>query len=368
MGISFVIYLVISLIAVLVVPWQQLATSKAPLLMLATKSLGSFGWLLISVGAIIASAGAFNSTLLSQGRQIFAMGKNQFLPSILGKIHEAKKTPRAALYSGGFLIVMALLFLDMEFIVKSANFCLLVSMLPVSLALRKIYQSNTTKRPKSIWERRLPEITLIVNAGLLFTLDWVSLVFGLQLGVIGGLIYFFYSRKREVRGKFGMNLVLTSDEKRKFSWARDSILVPIANPATLRALLSISNSMFTRQGGELVPLSVVKTPEQIDFYSGLAEADYDLEIIEQAAQIPRESQVSIRPVIRASHSIPKGIVHAAEEEECNLIIMGYSGKNPEKSANLIHEVLLHANTDMVFFKFRNIEQHFSSEKGCCFIG
>lgn len=362
MGISLVVYLTISVIAVMVVPWQQLAASNAPLVEVASKGLGRYGWLFISVGAIIASAGAFNSTLLSQGRQIFAMGKDQFLPNKLGTIHEEKKTPVAALYTGGVFIAIALIFLDLEFIAKSANFCLLVSMLPVSLALRKIYRSDPEKTPKFLWKRILPEITLLVNTGLLFTLDWISLGFGFYLGIIGFLVYFLYSRKRAVRGKIGMNLVLTSEPKKNFSWAMDRIMVPIANPTTLKAICSISNSMFTAQGGELVPLSVVKTPEQIDFYSALAEADYSLELVQMASEIPKKSRVSVRPVIRASHSLPKGIVHAAEEEGCNLIIMGYAGSNSKKSTDLIKEVLLHSHTDMIFFRFHDLDKTFPPRK------
>ncbi|WP_020529637.1 amino acid permease [Flexithrix dorotheae] len=368
LGISLLLYILITLTAILVIPWQELASSNAPLLLVATKSLGGFGWVLISSGALIASAGALNSTLLSQGRQIFAMGKSQFLPKILGKIHEARKTPQAALYAGGFLIIIVLLFLDLEFIAKSANFCLLVSMLPASLALRKIYKTEPEKRPKLLLKRLLPEISLIVNIALLFTLDWVSLTFGFQLLIIGGLVYFFYSRKREVRGKIGMNLVLSASKKRLLLGKQIRVLVPVANPSTLKAICTVSNSLLSQSGGELVTLSVVKTSDQIDFYAALAEADYALDIIQKTANIKVGPNVQLTPVIRASKSIPQGIVHAAEEEGCDLIVMGYEGKNSQKTANIINEMLHHANTNVVFLKFRNLEATFPPKKIAVSVG
>jgi amino acid transporter len=74
-----VFYTVIAIVAILVIPWMKLAGSDAPLVLVAEKSFGSFGWLLISVGGVLAAASALNSTLLSQSRQIYAMGKNRFL-------------------------------------------------------------------------------------------------------------------------------------------------------------------------------------------------------------------------------------------------------------------------------------------------
>ena len=48
---------------------------------------------------------------------------------------------------------------------------------------------------------------------------------------IGFLIYFFYSRKREVRARTGMSLVL-SEQHKSLHRSNLRILVPMANPQT----------------------------------------------------------------------------------------------------------------------------------------
>jgi APA family basic amino acid/polyamine antiporter len=351
MGISLAFYVAIALMSVSVVPWEALSQSKAPLVEVALDGLGRMGWLLIAVGGMLASTAALNSTLLSQARQIFAMGKDRFLPGILGRIHEVYRTPTAALWAGGLITIAALLFSDLTFIVRSANFCFLVSLLPASFALRKLYRSSADTQPVSRWKRLLPGAALLANLALLFTLDWISLAFGLQLMAGGLVIYFLYSRKREIRSRTGMSVVLSQEERALLSTG-SRILVPMANPQTQAALFSISEALLIGEEGEIVVLSVVVAPDQVDFHSVLTNVENPLEILERSTRLPMLENVKLRPVVRVSRSLPKGIVHAAEEEGCNLIVMGYPGEESARSVQLIEEVLSYARRDIILFRLK----------------
>jgi nucleotide-binding universal stress UspA family protein len=256
-----------------------------------------------------------------------------------------------ALGAGGIATAAALVFGDLTFIVKSANFCFLSSLLPASFALRKLYKTSEAIDRPGRWRRYIPEASCFANLVLLFTLDWVSIVFGLQLMGVGFLIYFFYSRKREVRSRTGMSLVLSKQNK-SMHRSNFRILVPMANPQTQPALFAISESLLGRQSGELVVLNVVRATEQVDFYSALSHAEDSVNLLDGSTQLPTSNQVKIRPVVRVSRSLPKGIVHAAEEENCNLIVMGFAGEDTSASSQLVEEVLNHARTDIILFKLR----------------
>lgn len=366
MAIAFVVYFVVSLVAIMVIPASELAASNAPLVLVATKSFGSFGWMLISVGGVLAAAGALNSTLLSQGRQIYAMGKNRFLPDLLGRIHQGRKTPQAALLAGGMFIVIFVLILPLEVIAKSANFCLLVSLLPVSLALRNVYRTQPDKRPKNILRRILPELALITNIGLLATLDKVSLIFGLQFALVGGLVFFFYSRKRETRSRAGLNVMLSENKTTENFILRRGrrILMPMANPETQSAIFEICDALLeARKGGEIIALSVANSPEQTDFYTALSNADYSLQLMERIQRLKPSEKVEIRPVIRASRNLIKGIVHAAEDEKCNLIVMGYPGRGPSAGGvNLMEGVLNQSLTNLILLRIKNPKDQFEPKK------
>lgn len=69
---------------------------------------------------------------------------DRFLPGILGRIRETYRTPMAALWAGGLITAASVSSGNLTFIVKSANFCSLASLLPISLALRPLAWSIGT--------------------------------------------------------------------------------------------------------------------------------------------------------------------------------------------------------------------------------
>ncbi|MGA8017663.1 MAG: amino acid permease [Desulfobacterales bacterium] len=351
MLVSLTFYVAVAVVSVMVVPWSTLAQSKAPLVDVALRGLGRLGWVAVAFGGILASAAALNSTLLSQARQIFAMGKDRFFPVILGRIHEVSRTPRAALWAGGIFTALSVVFGNLTFIVKSANFCFIVSLLPASIALRKLYKTSESVKPPHLLKRYVPEAAFLANLILLLTLDWVSTVFGLQLMAVGFCIYFSYSRKREIRSRTGMSLVLT-EKRTALHLTAPRILVPMANPHTQPSLFSISEALLGPQGGEVVVLHVVKATGQMDFYTTLAHTEDSLHILDSSTKLPKMEHIKIRPVIRVSRSLPKGIVHAAEEEGCHLIVMGYAGDETPTSFQFIEEVISQTRTDLILFKLR----------------
>jgi APA family basic amino acid/polyamine antiporter len=352
MMVSLIFYVAIALISVMVVPWQVLSGSSAPLVEVALKGIGRLGWFLVAVGGILAAGAALNSTLLSQSRQIFAMGKDGFLPPLLGRIHHIHRTPVAALWLGGLTTIIAVAVGNLSFIVKSANFCLIVSSLPVSLALAKLYKTSAPEKRPSFLKRCIPWAALIANLSLLLTFDTISIFVGLQLTGIGVLIFFFYSRKPAARSRAGTSIVLT-DRKKPILKKGYRILIPLANPKTQQALFSLSEALLEGRSGELMPLTVIEAYDQIDLSGALDEIDKPLQILDESAHSATTPHTRIRPILRVSRSLSRGIVDAAEEEGCSLIVMGYAGDDTGRSFQIMEEVLNLARTDTLLLKLKD---------------
>jgi len=350
MVVSLCFYVAIAVVSVLVVPWKELAESRAPLAVVARAGMGQAGWMFIAAGGVLASAAALNSTIISQARQIFAMGRDRFLPTTLGLIHKNSHTPRAALGACGLATVLAILPGELSFIVKAANFCFLVSLLPLSVALILLHQATRESNPASRIKRIIPYAALVANALLLLTLDKNSIIFGLQLAGIGCLLYLFYSRKREIRSRTGMSLILSEDPPPVLNFSR-RILVPVANPRIQDTLFTLAQGFIPENGGtQVVALSVVVASSQVDFHTALSSSEASVELLRRTAFTAEKHAIPVRPVVRVSHSISKGIVHAAVEEGCGLIVMGYPRDQNPQSVTFVRSVLNRARADVVLLK------------------
>lgn len=93
------IYMAVAITAVSVVPWQELATSKTPLMEVAHRAAPWFrGVDGVYIGITIFAIG--NTALLNYimgSRLLYGMSKQGLLPAILGKVHAVRRTPYVAI-------------------------------------------------------------------------------------------------------------------------------------------------------------------------------------------------------------------------------------------------------------------------------
>ncbi len=354
MLVALVFYVLVAAVAVAAVDWRDLANSDAPLVLMASRSIGVYGAVLIGVGAVLASAAALNSTLVSQGRQIYAMGRDRLLPWQLGTVKETSQVPVAALVAGGVLTVLVVILADLAFIAKAANFALLFSMLPISVALHRLYQARRdTDSVVPLWRRAVPWAALVANAALLLTLDWQSLLFGGAVVGAGCAVFLTYSYSAEKRGQAGFSVSLTDTGHVPLLRRGERILVPMSNPRTQESLLSISEALLPAGGGEIVVLSVVlaadgQSPrEALRRPSGLHSA---VDVIERADEIAERKGVTLRPVVRGARNLPEGIREAAVEEKCQLLVMGWSTQHDAQPSKLLEEVVQKVRTDLILLQ------------------
>ncbi len=105
--ITAALYVLVSLSAVSILPWQELAKSDAPLADVAETALpGSVP--LFSLIALVATASTVLIYLIAYSRMLFGMTEEHSLPKIFSSIHSKRKTPYVAIFC---MMAVALLFI-----------------------------------------------------------------------------------------------------------------------------------------------------------------------------------------------------------------------------------------------------------------
>jgi amino acid transporter len=76
----------------------ELATNtKAPLAEAARRSIGDIGQKLVLIGMAISTFGYVAGDMLASPRSIYALGRDNLIPSVVGSVHEKYRTPHVAI-------------------------------------------------------------------------------------------------------------------------------------------------------------------------------------------------------------------------------------------------------------------------------
>ena len=197
--ISIGLYVLVTFALMLLLPPSSYKISADPL-SYALKTVHAPSWLFIvvSIGALIATASATLAMILKSSRQVYQMGVDHILPKFTRKFDKSKDVAvNGILLSSGVGIIM-LFAGNIYTIVSISNVGLFISYLMVCFAV--IHFRRIGKKPafKSPLYPILPIVSIIALLAFFIGLPSEALVFGLVVMLLLLVAYYF---AREVKGK-----------------------------------------------------------------------------------------------------------------------------------------------------------------------
>ncbi len=134
-GISSTIYMLISLIAVSVIPAAELAQSKQPLVDVVAKAAPWFPSSLFSVIALFAVANTALLNFVMGSRLLYGMSAQGLFPAFFSRVHEQRRSPhRTVLLVGGILMILAFSG-DISSLARATSVLLLLCFVVVNISL-----------------------------------------------------------------------------------------------------------------------------------------------------------------------------------------------------------------------------------------
>ena len=121
-----VFYISVIVITVGVVDGEELAVHNAPISLAASKYVGLPGFVILALAAVAAFVTTANGGILAASRSPMAMGRDQLLPSQLSRVNDRFKTPHISILLTGGFMVTAVVFLELEVLVKTASTLMLI--------------------------------------------------------------------------------------------------------------------------------------------------------------------------------------------------------------------------------------------------
>lgn len=193
-----ILYTLMVFVTVGVLPAGELSGNLRPISDGARAVMGNWGYIVLSIAAILAFVSTANGGLLTASRYPLSLGRDGLMPTFFSKVSAKRKTPVISIViTTAFLILF--LMLDLEVLVRAVSTTVILTNILSCVALIVIRESKL-QNYRPVFKCPLYPVTPIVGIIgfllLLFGMGLPSLLVSLIMIFVGLFIYLFYGRIR----------------------------------------------------------------------------------------------------------------------------------------------------------------------------
>ena len=353
MGFVTVLY---TLVVLVVVAADLTEYSESAMGTAAKDFLGPVGGMVIVAGALFSMVSASNASILAGSRVALSMSRLGHLPKEFGSINAQTRTPVIALMLVGAGIATFATLLPLEELAHFADCVLLIALILVNAALIQ----HRRKFPKLKRPFRVPLVPLLPALGILANLYLLSQVPNLAtvLLALGALVVGFVGfmgwkgAQVEAESLPGQRSRVAL-EQTDAADADFRILVPLAHPANVDALIDIASAIARRHNGHIIAVRVVVVPEQLPPQLESYYVERERPILDAARRRARAHGVPVTLLVRIGHNPARAILETSRERECGLIVVGWKGHTSTARyilGEITDTIVMNARTDIMVVK------------------
>jgi len=304
--------------------------------------MGQFGFILMSIAAILAFVSTANAGIMASSRYLFALSRDELLPTTISRINSRFRTPHVAILFTGLLILLSL-FLKLNVLVEAASCVLMMSYILSCLAVIVLRESGlqnyrpTFRSPLYPWL----QIAGILGIGfVLFELGTTAFIVSAGLILFAFLIFWFYGRKGAARESALLHLVERLTDRQLVHGALEEELKQI-----IRVRDKIVVDRFDRLVENAIILDIPDKMSKDTFFQLVAEHLSPRLSIKQSRlarclqRREEETSTVLSPFLAVPHIVVKG-----EKHFDLLIVRAHKGIEFNNDAREVHAVFVLAGT------------------------
>ena len=339
-------------------------------------ALGSVGAVMLTFGGLLATASSANASILGSSRINFAMGRDKLVSNWLNEIHDEFNTPHRSIALTGGLILAFIVYGDVATLAKAGSVLHLIVYGFLNIALLVMRESDDPEYQPDYEVPFYPVVPIIgalTSFGLIAFMAPIEQMMGLGFVGIGVVWYLAYARgkteKKGVLTKFILQKAeempegaveaakMVSPEEQKFR-----VMVPLANPATEKNLISIASAFAKQRGGEVVAVHIVQVPNQTPLEAGaehITRLDAASKLLLDKARRDAETfGVDVETHTILSHRSFDEIFDAARDHRADLTVLGWGGDahgSPGRVESALDDLTGDLPCDFLVFKDRGFD-------------
>ncbi len=205
-----VLYIAVIVITVGVVDGRELVDSLTPISLAASKFMPVVGFPLLGIAAIAAFVTTANGGILAASRYPMAMSRDRLLPPLLAQVNQRFRTPHVSiLLTGGFMIA-AIVFLNIEQLVKTASTLMIILFILVNVSVIIMRESKIQSYRPSFKSPLYPYIhifAIVAYSALIIDMGRVPLLISAAFVGLSTAWFGLYVSRRVSRASAVMHVV-----------------------------------------------------------------------------------------------------------------------------------------------------------------
>lgn len=193
-----IIYTLILIVTVGVLSADKFSNSLTPIADAAKNIIGTPGFIIISIAALLAFITTANAGIMSASRYPLALSRDNLLPKAISKVNKRFKTPIFSILITGLFIILALQ-LPLVMLVKAASVVILTAYVLTNLAviiLRESKLKNYRPSFKTPFYPWLQIFGIIIFSFFIIDLGLEAIEISIFLLLISICFYLFYGKKK----------------------------------------------------------------------------------------------------------------------------------------------------------------------------
>ena len=318
----------------------------------ASHFAGPFGYWLVVIAALLSTLSALSANVLAASRIALRMADDRTLPRVLQHRHPSRGTPVMAIYATALAMSFILLMVpDVSAAGAAASLIFLICFALVHWTSLLARRRSRIQAPfQTPWFPAVPLIGGLACALLALYQAFATPSSGgiaavwFGLGII--LYYGLFAGRAEAVDAFTEAM----DPRLGVLRGRSPlVLVPVANPATARGLVTLANALAIPVVGRVLLLTVVRRPS--DFKAAKLETKRALgdatDVVRQAMSTSLSAGHTPEALMTLAYDPWHEISRIAHTRKCDSLLVGFSSLEGHDNVERIEQLLNAVECDVV---------------------
>lgn len=195
--VSSVIYMLISVIAVSVIPAHELAKSTQPLVDVVAKAAPWFPSRLFSFISMFAIANTALLNFIMGSRLVYGMSREKLLPKVLGYVSSKTHTPVTAIFVCIGIVLLMAFTGDVAILAKSSSLLLLSGFFMMNISLIILKRKNPEEKGRFEIPYFIPVLGAILAVTLIFSASFEEAKRAIAVFTVSCVLFFILRPKAD---------------------------------------------------------------------------------------------------------------------------------------------------------------------------